>query len=232
MDQTFSLRRKEIVEEQPPVKRMMERWPALFTESQVFAEFYRVASKNLKKDFYEALDHHSTRLIDIFRSRKGVVDQSLDRLLQPINTQANDITTTRTAVLQCLPLHLGDDSSEFFIRVSDSDTNYDFTQVPVGVLSVMTEDTPPKISSIAIILEGNLVLDEIPTHAQALCLLFGLIYALHLDYPKGSIIQRHLKVVTPPPPLPHDSILTVPDSIDLAWIWMSNRFQSRLTAEN
>ncbi|KAJ8382962.1 hypothetical protein SKAU_G00037400 [Synaphobranchus kaupii] len=117
--------------------------------------------------------------------QKGVVGQSLDRLLQPINTQANDITTTRTAVLQCLPLHLGDDSSEFFIRVSDSDTNYDFTQVPVGVLSVMTEDTPPKISSIAIILEGNLVLDEIPTHAQALCLLFGLIYALHLDYPKG-----------------------------------------------
>lgn len=36
MDQTFSLRRKEIVEEQPPVIRMMERWPALFTESQVW----------------------------------------------------------------------------------------------------------------------------------------------------------------------------------------------------
>ncbi|KAJ8346674.1 hypothetical protein SKAU_G00280750 [Synaphobranchus kaupii] len=53
----------------------------------------------------------------------------------------------------------------------------------------MTEDTPPKISSIAIILEGNLVLDEIPTHAQALCLLFGLIYALHLDYPKGEAQQ-------------------------------------------
>ena len=35
MDQTFSLRRKEIVEEQPSVKRMIERWPALFTESQV-----------------------------------------------------------------------------------------------------------------------------------------------------------------------------------------------------
>ncbi len=34
MDQTFSLRRKEIVEDQPLVKRMMERWPALFTESQ------------------------------------------------------------------------------------------------------------------------------------------------------------------------------------------------------
>lgn len=30
MDSTFALRRKEIVEEQPPVKRMLERWPALF----------------------------------------------------------------------------------------------------------------------------------------------------------------------------------------------------------
>ena len=69
--------------------------------------------------------------------------------------------------------------------MQDSDTEYDFTQVPVGVLSVMTEDTPPKISSTAIIFEGNLVLDEILSHAQALCLLFGLMYALHLDYPKG-----------------------------------------------
>lgn len=35
MGLTFSLRRKEIVEQQPPVKTMMDRWPALFTESQV-----------------------------------------------------------------------------------------------------------------------------------------------------------------------------------------------------
>ncbi|XP_049427802.1 uncharacterized protein LOC125885966 [Epinephelus fuscoguttatus] len=155
------------------------------THHQVFAEFYRVASKNPKKDFYEALDHHTTRLIDIFRSRKGVVGQPLDCLLQPINTQANDITTTGTAVLQCLPLHLGDNSSEFFNSSSDSDTEYDFAQVPVGVLSVMTGDMLPEINSIAIILEGNNIMDEIPTHAQALFLLFGLIYALHLDYPKG-----------------------------------------------
>lgn len=56
---------------------------------KVFAEFYRVASKNLKKDFYEALDHHTTRLIDLFKSKKGGVGQSLDRFLQPINTQVS-----------------------------------------------------------------------------------------------------------------------------------------------
>uniref|UniRef100_A0A3P8U843 Uncharacterized protein n=1 Tax=Amphiprion percula TaxID=161767 RepID=A0A3P8U843_AMPPE len=166
MDQTFSLRRKEIVEEQPSV--MMERWPALFTESQVFAEFYRVASKNLKKDFYEALDHHTTRLIDLFR--KGVVGQSLGHLLQPINSQVSVSDSS------LLPL---------YGSVLDSDTADDFTQVPVGVLNVMTSDMPPLISSVAVIVEGNLVMDDIPTTSQALCLLFGLICALHLDYPKG-----------------------------------------------
>ncbi|KAJ8286986.1 hypothetical protein GJAV_G00045690 [Gymnothorax javanicus] len=95
------------------------------------------------------------------------------------------MTTTRTAVLQCLPLYLGDKSSEFFLSCSDSDTASDFSQVPVGVLRVMTDDTPPELNSIAIILEGNIVMDEIPTTSQAVCLLFGLIYALHLDYPKG-----------------------------------------------
>ncbi|XP_057695302.1 uncharacterized protein LOC130917681 [Corythoichthys intestinalis] len=55
---------------------------------EVFAEFYRVASKNLKKEFYEALDHHTTRLIDLFKSKKGVAGQSINRLLQPINTQS------------------------------------------------------------------------------------------------------------------------------------------------
>lgn len=34
MNQTFSLRRKEIVEEQPSVKQMLERWPALFCKQQ------------------------------------------------------------------------------------------------------------------------------------------------------------------------------------------------------
>lgn len=47
MDQTFSLGRKEIVEEQPTVKRMMERLTVLFTESQVWPS---LTSSNPKKE--------------------------------------------------------------------------------------------------------------------------------------------------------------------------------------
>lgn len=40
MSQTFSLRRKEIVEDQPSVKLMLERWPALFRKQQVSKQVY------------------------------------------------------------------------------------------------------------------------------------------------------------------------------------------------
>lgn len=35
MDVTFALRRKEVVESKPTISKMVERWPALFTEDQV-----------------------------------------------------------------------------------------------------------------------------------------------------------------------------------------------------
>lgn len=74
----------------------------------------------------------------------------------------------------------------------DSDAIADFTQVPVGVLTVIPEDSEQpgpnalhlEPSSIAIILEGNIVMNDNESHAQAICLIFGLMYALHLDYPK------------------------------------------------
>ncbi|KAL2095546.1 hypothetical protein ACEWY4_007694 [Coilia grayii] len=190
MDQTFSLRRREIVEEQPPVNVMVERWPALLTETQIYDEFSRVASRNLRQQFYEALDTNTPRLIQILKSKKGKVGVSLDGYLCQINSQ--NITATRTIVLRCLPLFFGDDDSEFYRTCFDSDAGEDFAQVPVGILTVIPEDDPNpaaslhlKPASIAVILEGNIVLDDLSTYPEAFCLLFGLMYALHLDYPKS-----------------------------------------------
>ncbi|KAG8010355.1 hypothetical protein GBF38_014637, partial [Nibea albiflora] len=115
----------------------------------------------------------------------------------------HDVKAKRTAVLRCLPVFLCDDGSDFFKVCFDSDATLDFTQVPVGVVTVIPEESQQpgpnalhlEPSSIGIILEGNLVMDEIESHAQAICLIFGLIYALHLDYPQSlkntfNFIQR------------------------------------------
>ena len=72
----------------------------------------------------------------------------------------------------------------------------------MGVLTVVPEDvqlSPNQLHldpvSTAIIVEGGIVMDDLQNLPEALCLLFGLSYALHLDYPKAmkntfGFIQR------------------------------------------
>lgn len=43
---------------------------------------------------------------------------------------------------------------------------------------------PPLSSAVGIILEGTVVMNDLENLPQAFYLLFGLIYALHLDYPR------------------------------------------------
>ncbi|KAL6476971.1 hypothetical protein MHYP_G00154700 [Metynnis hypsauchen] len=85
MDQTFPLRRREIVEEGPPVKTLKERWPALFTERQVFAEFNRIATTNLQNNFFDAMDRYTPRFVTIFKSKKGTVGETLAEFVQQID---------------------------------------------------------------------------------------------------------------------------------------------------
>ncbi|KAI5104947.1 hypothetical protein C0J45_4619 [Silurus meridionalis] len=57
-------------------------------------------------------------------------------------------------------------------------------QTPVGLLFIGEENLKLNPSKVGIILEGNVVMDDLANLPQAFCVLFGLIYALHLDYPK------------------------------------------------
>lgn len=49
---------------------------------QVCLEFSRVVGKSLRQDFYEALDHHSPRLIEIFKAKRGLTGQVLADLMR------------------------------------------------------------------------------------------------------------------------------------------------------
>ncbi|RXN27885.1 sterile alpha motif domain-containing 3-like isoform X2 [Labeo rohita] len=83
--------------------------------------------------------------------------------------------------------------SEPPMKHQDSDEN-NFEHIPVGFLTVHNEDSPHSPSSLpvdpvsSIIIEGGVVMDirDLPL---AVCLLFGLSYALHLDYPKCKFMQ-------------------------------------------
>ncbi|KAJ4944983.1 hypothetical protein JOQ06_013522 [Pogonophryne albipinna] len=159
---------------------------------EVFAEFNRVTSRNLEADFFEALDEHTPCFIQLFKSKKGSVGQKLTELMQSINWVTPDVTEQRSVVLKGIAIVLGNDSNDFFKTCFDTTRDEALSSVTVGVLTVLSEDSPQEGPSsmqlepisISIVLEGGIVMEEIQNFPQAVCLLFGLIYALHFDYPK------------------------------------------------
>lgn len=66
----------------------------------------------------------------------------------------------------------------------DTADNDMYKQTPVGLLFIGEEKLKLNPSKVGIILEGNVVMDDLANLPQAFCVLFGLIYALHLDYPR------------------------------------------------
>lgn len=76
----------------------------------------------------------------------------------------------------------------FFQDLDDEGGSYN--DVSVGILCHEQENITPhtqslhhNASSVGIILEGNIVMD-VPSLPQAMYIVFGLTYALHLNYPK------------------------------------------------
>ncbi|XP_077951889.1 uncharacterized protein LOC120812058 isoform X3 [Gasterosteus aculeatus] len=165
MDQTFALRRKE-----------------------VFMEFSRIVGKNLKTEFYESIDRHSPRLLELFGSKRGNVGQLLTHILQQTNT--TEPTAIRTQVLRGLPIILGDNPTDFFKAGFESDDDDSFRDPDIGILlieregAVLTSSQHLSPASLEIIIEGEVVMDNIQDLPKAMCILFGLMYALHLNYPK------------------------------------------------
>ncbi|KAK3553914.1 hypothetical protein QTP70_015301, partial [Hemibagrus guttatus] len=82
------------------------------------------------------------------------------------------------------PIILGDNPPVFFKTCSDVADKDAYSQTTVGILCIDQESPQLHPSKVAIILEGSLVMEELTNLPQAFCVLFGLIYALHLDYPK------------------------------------------------
>ena len=53
-----------------------------FTMFQVYYEFSRVVGKHLRENFFDALDHFSPSLMDLFRNKRGLTGQVLAELLR------------------------------------------------------------------------------------------------------------------------------------------------------
>ncbi|XP_041828253.1 sterile alpha motif domain-containing protein 3-like [Melanotaenia boesemani] len=172
MGRTFALRRQEIVENEPLVTEVERRWPALFSERQIGAEFMRLVSVDLLKSFLSGLDQHLPRLMDLYKARKRRKtklghNMELHSLLESLDFE-NSNQSKRSVALLGLPFFLKEDPLNF-IKFSKN-TNFVeepavWNSVDVGLL-ITTEQTEEmtarsKIVDVAVILEEHIVLHEL-----------------------------------------------------------------------
>lgn len=80
------------------------------------------------------------------------------------------------------------------LSFQDTDDEDSFHDIEIGILLVEHEGASPSSSlhrspaSLKIILEGQVVIDNIQDLPKAMFILFGLTYALHLNYPKTMML--------------------------------------------
>ncbi|XP_020359725.2 uncharacterized protein LOC109906433 [Oncorhynchus kisutch] len=210
MQKTFALRRQEIVQSSPTVEHLRTRWPALFLEAQVHAEFQRITNQSLQQTFYSALDHHTPRLLTLFREKEGKSTThggKFSSILRVYNEQftsqgENNITVTRSAVLAGLPLLLREDSSDVFKICEVGELSNPGILDGVFILSVVGQHNevvggiPIRPAHVSIVLEDKIVMTNSRSWPDALVVVFGLLYSLHLNYPKalGSTFEFMQKV--------------------------------------
>ncbi|XP_035990328.1 uncharacterized protein LOC118562181 [Fundulus heteroclitus] len=196
MHTTFALRRQEIVQGEPLVKDFLERWPALQIQSQICAKFHRITNVNLRNQFYAELDRQIPRLIELYTrkaARTGRVAGALRHILQYYETEdVQDINMKRTVALRCLSVYLLEEDAQFFKTWNSEESEEpDIGNTPIGILTEIRgrSASPLHFSPIstAIVVEDEFVMRDITTFADAYVLLFGLVYALHLDYPKKLV---------------------------------------------
>nr|XP_057910115.1 uncharacterized protein LOC131105724 [Doryrhamphus excisus] len=131
MDQTFPLRRQEIVKNEPEVKNMVERWPALFTERQVgynqSREARNITCRNINCCFVCFTQDNTNQYFLLVRKWHGLLSfvircYTFSKLEAYLN------------FLCCIPIIVGDDSSEFYKTCLDSTRDEVLASVTVGVL--------------------------------------------------------------------------------------------------
>ncbi|XP_034092037.1 uncharacterized protein LOC117559389 [Gymnodraco acuticeps] len=188
MHTTFALRRQTIVRTCPAVNELMDLWPALKMESEVYAEFQRITNQNLPNTFYAAFDRHLPRLMAIFRpkaSKSGKTAEALADILKIHDEQElHDIDTRRTTVIHALPVYLQEDTSGFF-RTCTEESEPELGGVAVVLLTSDNGTSQVQYQPVTISVVIDDIVVSLPRLADAFLVMFGLIYALHLSYPKG-----------------------------------------------
>ncbi|XP_052005363.1 uncharacterized protein LOC127659538 [Xyrauchen texanus] len=176
MDITFSLRRMEIVEMEPMVSEVLERWPGLFLEEQICQEFTRVTTKDLMGTFKAALEMFTPRLLKLYRARKGAFSREMETLLEMLDKQNRHLTSQVIADRQLwkvFPYFCGRILGSFSPRCLATDADdKQMKGIKMGVLTLLDDG-------------GNHCPERHPRHPDCACVSFWLALC-----PQHGVLKR------------------------------------------
>ncbi|XP_051275183.1 uncharacterized protein LOC127374168 [Dicentrarchus labrax] len=151
----------------------------------VEAEFTRITTVPLRSKFMQQLDHHSTRLITIFKRKGGAAGRKIRTIMADLDK--NDAVETRRAcVLKALMVYLNEDPENLIREYMDVEDNQEaMDQTVLGIFAIKMEgaESTDGLADVGIIIEGVEVLHDLDNTANAVAILFGLMYSLDLSYP-------------------------------------------------
>ncbi|KAI9541429.1 hypothetical protein NQZ68_029797 [Dissostichus eleginoides] len=164
MTETFSYRRLKVVTGSPAAGDFKERWPALFCEAEIKAEFGRITTISLEQSFMYKLDHYTPKRIALMKAKGGVLGTKLSRV----------------TVIRSLILYLGEKQQDLFEDCLE-DSRSDAAEHVLKILVVHGANGEDPVDA-ALLLEDREMMPGCGSTAKACTLLMGLIYALNLAY--------------------------------------------------
>ncbi|XP_041868494.1 sterile alpha motif domain-containing protein 3-like [Melanotaenia boesemani] len=187
MEKTFAHRRYEVVQDMPFIAEFKSRWPALFMENEVSAEFTRITTIPLIPKFMSQLDHYSDKLAKVLRKKGGAAGRKIKNIMALID-QNDSVETRRACNLQALAVYLNEDPEELVKEYGSEDpdeTQRHLDQTIIGIYVIKNPgvDADQLPEDVGIIVEGVQLLHGLKDVATACALLFGIIYDLNLSSP-------------------------------------------------
>ncbi|KAL6474683.1 hypothetical protein MHYP_G00157230 [Metynnis hypsauchen] len=148
------------------------------------AEFKRITTMPLQSKFLSQLDVHSKKLMKLFKKRGGQIGRRLENIVAPM-VEDDDVDLGRECVIKALCVYLNEDPENLlreYVAADEALIQGSIEETTLGIYVFKQRDASQE-PDIGIVLEGQVVLQELDNVALATAMLFGLMYALNLNYP-------------------------------------------------
>ncbi|XP_054880629.1 uncharacterized protein LOC129355102 isoform X2 [Poeciliopsis prolifica] len=156
MAHTFAYRRQEVVNEEPGIEDFKDRWPALFQQKEINAEFLRLMALPLEQTFFAQLDRLSSQLIKVIKAKGGATRAKIAGIMR-IYDEVEDIGIRRECVLKGLITFLGEDPEDLIKEYSGScgdDAQMDLKQLTLAMFVIRKKGEGLEESPEDIVIEG------------------------------------------------------------------------------